>query len=261
MAHQPEFLLRCAVKPRMDKHYCEMAHLIAQLSDVHIGGPHADIGDRFSATIDTINAMTLAPDLVLLTGDLTHNGTAAEWQEFCEHLETLNVPWEAIPGNHDRGIQEISGNRAIDSGPLRLVLLDTSGDEFTEEDGDWLEAELASHSDKPTVIAVHQPPFETGIWWMDCVGLKGPDRLERVVRNHPQVVKVLSGHVHRLIQSNWGSCSLWACPSTSTAVAIDLDPNHGPAESAEPPAISLHAWTGSAMVSHVVPVGPPATAN
>ncbi len=234
-----------------------MAHLIAQLSDVHIGGPHDDNGDRFSAAIGTINEMTRAPDLVLLTGDLTHNGSPAEWQEVCDRLGALNVPWQAIPGNHDRGIQEIAGNRIVDSGPLRLVLLDTSNDVFTEEDERWLDTQLATDTKTPTVTAIHQPPFETGIWWMDCVGLKDPDRLERVVRNHPQVIKVLSGHVHRLIQSNWGSCSLWACPSTSPAVAVDLDPDHAPAESAEPPTFSLHAWTGSAMVSHIVPIGSP----
>ena len=101
------------------------------------------------------------------------------------------------------------------AGPLRLVLLDTSDDEFTADDADWLHRELAAWSDSPTVVAIHQPPFETGIWWMDCVGLRGAELFEGVVRRHPQVLKVLSGHVHRLVQTNWDGCSLWVCPSTS----------------------------------------------
>lgn len=236
-----------------------MPYLIAQLSDIHIGGPNAGSGERFSLAIDAINTMTRRPDLVLLTGDLSHNGTIDGWNELRERLSSLTVPWEAIPGNHDRRIADLKGHKAINAGPLRLVLLDTSNDIFGETDAAWLDEELASHGETPTIVAIHQPPFETGIWWMDCVGLKGSELFESVIRRHSQVIKILSGHVHRLIQTNWGTCSLWVCPSTSISVAPDLDPNHDPAETAEAPTFSLHAYTGSGIVSHLIPVGPPAT--
>ena len=232
-----------------------MAFLIAQLSDIHIGGPAAGSGERFSMALDEINAMTKAPDLVLLTGDLTHAGTTDEWNELQERLSVLQVPWTAITGNHDRAIQELAGHRTMQAGPLRLVLLDTSNDTFTSEDALWLENELRADTETPTVVAIHQPPFETGLWWMDCLGLKGAALFEAVVRRHPQVIKVLSGHLHRLIQTNWGSCSLWVGPSTAISIALDLDPNHSPAESEEPPTFSLHAFTGTTFISHVVPVG------
>ncbi|HSM67195.1 MAG TPA: metallophosphoesterase [Ilumatobacteraceae bacterium] len=236
-----------------------MAYVIAQLSDVHVGGPHAGSGERFSEAIAEINAMRRQPDLVLLTGDNTHNSTDAEWDEFTLRLAALNAPWEAINGNHDRTISAAAGHRVLDAGPLRLVLVDSSRDEFTTDDAAWLDAELAARPDDVTVIAIHHPPFETGIWWMDCVGLEGADLFEQVVRRHRQVIKVLSGHVHRTIQTNWDGCSLWVSPSTSVAVAGDLHPDHDPAETAEPPAFSLHAYTGRGIVSHVVPVGMSAT--
>lgn len=232
-----------------------MAYVIAQISDVHIGGPDPGNGERFSMALDVINAMTRAPDLVLLTGDLTHNGTPVEWDEFRVRLEVLRVPWEAIPGNHDRDIVELAGHRSMDAGPLRLALVDSSRDVFSGSDASWLDEELAAHPDRTTIIAIHHPPFETGIWWMDCVGLAGRELFEAVVRRHPQVIKVLSGHVHRPIQTTWGTCALWVCPSTATSIAADLDPHHDPAETAEGPAISLHAYTGNGIVSHLVPVG------
>ncbi len=238
-----------------------MVYVIAQLSDTHIGGPNEGSGERLSAAVDEINAMTRPPDLVLVTGDVTHNGTPEEWAEFNERLNQCTAPWAAISGNHDRPISELAGHRAVEAGPLRLVLLDTSNNEFTDQDAEWLDRELGAWPDVPTVIAVHQPPFETGIWWMDCVGLQGAEKLEATVRRHGQVIKVLSGHVHRLIQSNWDGCSLWVCPSTSVTVAGDIDPNHEPAETAEPPSFSLHVYTGTGIVSHVVPVGPEAVRN
>jgi len=98
-----------------------MAYVIAQLSDIHIGGPHRRSGERFSEALDEINAVTLAPDLVLITGDLTHNGTTVEWSEFLERLDVLDVAWEAIAGNHDRGIAELAGHRVVEPGPQGIV--------------------------------------------------------------------------------------------------------------------------------------------
>lgn len=235
-----------------------MVYVIAQLSDIHIGGPNEGSGERFSAALDEINAMAQQPDLVLLTGDNTHNGTDEEWAEVLDRLRSLDAPWQAINGNHDSTIADTAGHRSMAAGPLHLVLLDTSNNEFTEADEAWLDAELSAHPDARIVIAIHHPPFETGIWWMDCVGLKGAERFERVVRQHGQVVQVLSGHVHRVIHTNWGSCSMWVCPSTSITVAGDIHPEHEPAETAESPSFSLHAYTNKGVVSHVVPVGPAA---
>lgn len=235
-----------------------MAGVIAQISDVHIGGPVASAGDRFSAAIEAINAMGRQPDLVLVTGDLTQSGTAAEWTEFSERIAPLRASWAGLRGNHDRPLDVFVGHRSMDLDDLHVVLLDTSADEFTDADAAWLDAELAAHAERPTAIAVHHPPFETGIWWMDCVGLRGIALLEAVVRRHPQVRHVMSGHAHRLITTAWAGCLVTVCPSTSVTVAGDLDPGHDPAETAEPPMIALHAYLEHTVVSHVVAVGPAA---
>lgn len=235
-----------------------MVYLIAQLSDVHVGGPHPGGGERLSAAIAEINAMRRQPDLVLFTGDNTHHGANAEWEEFTDRLAALDPPWEAINGNHDLGVAALVGNRSITAGPLRLVLIDSSTEEFTADDAQWLDAQLAAHPSVDTVVAIHHPPFETGIWWMDCAGLAGADSFEQIVRRHPQVIQVLCGHVHRVIHTTWDRCSLWVSPSTSVAIAGDLHPEHDPAVTAEPPAFSLHAYTRKGIVSHVIPVGPSA---
>lgn len=232
-----------------------MAAVIAQISDVHLGGPNPGGDERFSEAIDHINAMSRQPDLVLVTGDLTHTGSRAEWDGFLERIARLRAPWESVRGNHDRGVDERSGHRSLDLDALHVTLLDTSTDEFTDDDASWLDDHLGRHRAQPTVIALHHPPFETGIWWMDCVGLRGIERFEAIVRRHAQVRHVMSGHVHRPITTTWAGCLVTVCPSTSVAVAGDLDPRHDPAETDEPPMIAVHAYLDTTVVSHTVAVG------
>lgn len=235
-----------------------MGVVIAQISDVHIGGPNVAAGERFSEAVEAINAMTRQPELVLVTGDLTQSGTPAQWAEFATRVAPLRAPWDGLRGNHDRPLDEFAGHRSLDLDELHVVLVDTSADEFTEADAAWLDAELRQHASRPTAIAIHHPPFETGIWWMDCVGLRGFELFEAVVRRHPQVRHVMSGHAHRPITTAWAGCLVTVCPSTSVSVAGDLDPGHDPAETAEPPMIALHAYLADTVVSHVVAVGPAA---
>jgi len=234
-----------------------MSTVIAQISDVHIGGPRAGAGDRFSEAVEAINAMSRQPELVLVTGDLTESGAPSEWAEFTDRIGALRARWDAVRGNHDLGIDSFVGHRSMELDDLHVVLADTSADRFDEADAAWLDADLSANAGRPTAIAIHHPPFETGIWWMDCVGLRGADRLEAVVRRHPQVRHVMSGHVHRPITTAWQKCLVTVCPSTFGAIAGDLDPGHDPAQTDEPPMIALHAYLPDSVVSHVVTIGPP----
>lgn len=233
-----------------------MTYVVAQLSDTHIGGPVIGSAERMSLAVDAINEMGRRPDRVLFTGDLTHDSTSEQWIEFTRRADMLEVPWTAIAGNHDQTIDELAGHRILVDGPLRFVLVDSSNGVFGADDADWLDRTLSAHPADRTVIAIHHPPFETGIWWMDRLGMRGAPLFEAVVRRHLQVFHVLSGHVHRPIHTAWDSCSLWVCPSTSVSIAVDVDPDHEPAETDEGPSFALHAYTSAGVVSHIVPVGP-----
>lgn len=233
-----------------------MTYVVAQLSDTHIGGPVIGSAERMSLAIDAINEMGRQPDRVLFTGDLTHDSTPEQWAEFTRRADILEIPWTAIAGNHDHTIGELAGHRTLVDGPLRFVLVDSSNEVFDTVDAEWLDHTLSAHPNDRTVIAIHHPPFETGIWWMDRLGMRGAQLFEAVVRRHAQVFHVLSGHVHRPIHTAWGSCTLWVCPSTSVSIAIDVDPEHDPAETDEGPTFGLHDYTSTGVVSHIVPVGP-----
>ena len=83
-------------------------------------------------------------------------------------------------------------------GPLRIVTLDSSrypepGGSLDPEQLEWLDRTLARRPDQPTVVAVHHPPFATGIAHMDTMALDAASAagLAAVIAGHPQVERVL----------------------------------------------------------------------
>ena len=75
--------------------------LIAQLSDIHCGSPFFD-PQLLRHAVEEVRA--LAPDLVLIGGDLTSDGYAHEFRDAQSHLAPLldaEHTCVVIPGNHD----------------------------------------------------------------------------------------------------------------------------------------------------------------
>jgi Icc protein len=75
--------------------------LIAQLSDIHCGSPFFD-PELLQHAVEEVRAV--APDLILVGGDLTTDGYAHEFRDAQSHLEPLleaELTTVVIPGNHD----------------------------------------------------------------------------------------------------------------------------------------------------------------
>src|ERR1700754_3777841 len=111
--------------------------IVLQISDTHVG---ADWHGRdplaaLEATVGAAAAIGVAPDAVLLSGDLTDDGGEAEFAAVASLVGRLGAPLHVLPGNHDdraamRRAFELPGTGdepllyAVDVGPLRLVVLD-----------------------------------------------------------------------------------------------------------------------------------------
>jgi Icc protein len=247
--------------------------LIAQISDLHVA-PDDSFMRRFvdanlllARAVEYLNTMTPRPDVVVATGDLTDHGTADEYVMLRDILGGLELPLLLVPGNHDEpevmrsvlGTPEyVTGptfDYVVEDYPVRLVAIDstTPGRHDGELDAAQLmalDARLAEQPDRPTFCFMHHPAFETGIWWMDCIGLTGARELEAIVRRHPQVRQVVAGHVHRPVTTVWGQTLLTTAPSTCHQTAVALHDDCPPRITTEPPMLALHQWTGDGFVSH-----------
>lgn len=114
----------------------------------------------------------------------------------------------------------------IEAGGLRIVVLDTvvpgeGGGELCAARLAWLKEQLAQHK-VPTVIAMHHPPFATGIAHMDAISLKGADAFEEIVAGHAQVRRIVCGHLHRAIQADVAHTTAITAPSVAHQIVLNL---------------------------------------
>ena len=118
-------------------------------------------------------------------------------------------------------------NQKIEVAGLDLLLLDSSvhGKPHGELEAptlQWLDATLASSPDRPALLFLHHPPFKAGIWHMDRQNLLNADELAPIVRRHPRVQLVATGHVHRATLTMFAGVPTTICPAPNHAVDLDL---------------------------------------
>ena len=195
--------------------------IVAQISDTHIALDVPDGArriDDFERTIADINALDPAPDVIVHTGDIAHNGRADEYAEAARIVAGAKPPVYVIPGNKDdranlraafAGCGYIGRDSefidyAVEDHPIRLIAVDTKSAQSNK--GDFCDARakrlidmIDAETTKPIVVITHHPPFEVPVG-PDALNFVSEDKIERirnVLQHSHRVVAVLSGHVHR----------------------------------------------------------------
>src|SRR5438270_12655253 len=89
--------------------------VIAQISDLHCGGPHF-LPNLLDRAINEVN--DLRPDIVVVSGDLTTFGFKEEYAQAKRYLDRIDCEsFVVIPGNHDSrnvgyaNFEELFGDR------------------------------------------------------------------------------------------------------------------------------------------------------
>jgi 3',5'-cyclic AMP phosphodiesterase CpdA len=216
---------------------------VVQVSDPHLSGERGYGVANFDVVVGAINDDP--PDLVVATGDLVLDApdNVGDRSFARARFGRLEVPWRALPGNHDIGddgpepwmgepvtMERLRAWRdawgpdwwAEDAGEWVLVGVDSllfgSGLEAEEEQTRWLAgvAGEAVAGERPVAVFLHKPPWVcdagerrdqktmTGAgWWA----------LRSALGDAPVRVYA-SGHLHQFRASSLdGQASVWA-PST-----------------------------------------------
>jgi 3',5'-cyclic AMP phosphodiesterase CpdA len=224
--------------------------IIAQISDTHliVDGPGSAqrIAD-FKSVIADINALDPAPDLIVHTGDIVHNGRTDEYAAAAAILRRARAPVYVMAGNKDdrANLREAFAadgyladasefiDYAVDGYPVRLLMLDTVNP--GSKKGDFctrrlarLEALLAQENSKPIAVFTHHPPFEVLVgperFHFDDLGVM--ERLAAAILKPGRVAAILSGHVHRSTMGRVGTIPAAIVPSAATGLRYGDYPAH-----------------------------------
>ncbi len=208
---------------------------IVQITDTHLfADPCRQLlgvvtEQTFQLVLQSAMALQPLPDLLLLTGDLSQDGSPASYQRLRHHLRSLPVDAYWLPGNHDhlstmeielRG-QYLHVEKQIARLGWACILVNSrvpgqDGGYLTDETLAQLRSDLewAQRQGLYGLVSLHHPPFQVNSHWLDGSTLHQPERLFQVLDDFDNVRLVLFGHIHQDFQCTRRAVEYLACPST-----------------------------------------------
>lgn len=181
--------------------------LIIQLSDSHLkadpAGVYRDVDVDARLTSMLAAVARHQPDLIVLSGDVSDDGSLASYQRAAEHLDALGCRWLWLPGNHDHPatmaeVRTLAPVIHLDG--WQIILLNSwidgeEGGRLGDEQLARLEAQLAGDG-SPALIVLHHPPVSVEADWMNEIGLEDRDAFWAGPGRYDHLQAVLCGHIH-----------------------------------------------------------------
>ncbi len=209
---------------------------IAQITDTHLfadrkTAKHGVVTwDSLGQVIKQVKAWT--PDLLLLTGDLTHHGEPQAYQHLIERIAPLRLPTYYIPGNHDNvevlhqtfQASPFLPEKTIQRQGWQILLLDSTLATAEAGEGYLSDASLRDleqsleKCSQPTVVVLHHHPVPMGLDWLDQIGLQNSQALLTCLHRYESVKLVLFGHVHLQFEEVKQGIHFCGTPSTCAQV-------------------------------------------
>jgi Icc protein len=204
-----------------------------QISDTHVLADDDEVllgvntTASLNAVLDQIKADPVRADLLLVTGDLSQDETAASYVKIADALTRLVVPAYCIPGNHDdralmaqvypRGVMRLDKQILVPG--WQVILLSSQKPQAVEGYLDaaelaHLEKCLATHPERRAVVVLHHHPIPIGSPWADEIALENAPAFWEVIQRYPQVKVVLFGHVHQQVEGEIHGVRYLSAPST-----------------------------------------------
>ena len=186
-----------------------------QLSDSHwgyAGEANPDAANTLKNAVAAVNALSVPPDFIMFTGDLTHTTDdpkerrrrLAEFKEIVSGLKIKQVRF--MPGEHDASLdngaayKEFFGETyySFDHNGIHFAVVDNvsdAGSRIGDAGLDWLKADLAKQkTNAPIVVFTHRPLFDLAPKW-DWATRDG-DKALAILMPYEHVT-VFYGHIHQ----------------------------------------------------------------
>lgn len=219
------------------------AFTLVQLSDIHLSRSRPYFQFNYEIALEAIAG--IAPDAVIVTGDLALNGPddSADIAFAAEQLDRIACPCHVVPGNHDVGLvpfaggmhQPITARRlaiyrdvfgadrfVTEMGAWKFVGINSqllgSGLPEEEEQYQWLAGEIGGRRE-PAALFLHYPLFlddsSEAAASHACVVPAARRRMLDILASAPGVRLVASGHLHEERRMDLGGIAFQWAPATA----------------------------------------------
>ena len=202
-----------------------------QLSDTHVGfnGPPDPLGTKaFETAVATINGLKNRPELVIVTGDLTHDADSSD-----EHARRFRLFKEisgkiggaqikVVPGENDAALdgggmfREFMGptHYSFDHRGVHFIALDNVSagrPAVGAEQLAWMKSDLARFPETaPIIVFTHRPLFDLKPEW-EWFTSDGDEVMNALAAY--ENVTILYGHIHRENFHQQGDVKMYAARS------------------------------------------------
>jgi len=194
---------------------------IVQISDTHVSSDFPQRLSDLENCVRAINELDTRPELVVHTGDISHNGTSEEYHSAKDVLNQLNMPYFVMAGNRDNRAELLAAfadaryqlpkdswvQYSIEEYPIRLLMVDTVNElsnkgQLCEARLRHLEKMLMTDTSKAVCLFLHHTPFE-------ALGIPDPfqfedwgdvDKLSSLLSRFSNINGIYCGHVHRFME-------------------------------------------------------------
>jgi 3',5'-cyclic AMP phosphodiesterase CpdA len=189
--------------------------VIAHLSDLHFGRIDPEVLEPLRRRLHA-----LAPDLLVVSGDLTQRAKPAEFRSARAYLDTLPKPQIVVPGNHDiplynvlqRFFSPLRKYRRFIASELEPAYIDDEiavvgvntarslvfkGGRINEEQVERVRRRICNVPDRVTKIIVTHHPFDMPDDWDDQHQVAGRAAMALKALAQCGADVYVSGHMHK----------------------------------------------------------------
>lgn len=212
---------------------------IVQISDCHLFGDKntringANAYANLNSVLTNIKHLSLKPDLIVVSGDLSQDCTFESYQHLANLLNKVGIKYYLLPGNHDdinvmNKVFELNWIKEnidyfFELNNWLVYIIDTSA--YPDDSGTLsknqllkLQTTLTQNKINPTIIFMHHHPVKINSLWMDKMILKESQKFNDIIGENSQVKAVLFGHIHQVFERIINNTFYASAPSTSYQV-------------------------------------------
>jgi Icc protein len=200
---------------------------LIQISDCHIDDDPESMGVDTHANLKKIIKIIAKKhfDTLLISGDLTHNGTQNSYRLLQQILSPIQSNLVIISGNHDN-VENLNKTFAqnlihkFSLGDWEIITTDSTQESKTsgylsKQELTKLDQALQETTAKYNIVVLHHPIVSMQSNWDDALSLENSDELFNVINKYPKIKAILWGHAHQASEFNNNNVALISCPSTA----------------------------------------------